>query len=198
MSTATAPRTVTLLGHQGTVQWPVSLADIIGAEAVEAEAGNNLLYRGVLPKLRKAHIEGLSAATQLKVRSLDPEGKKFPTDQKAEADLLAQFVANGGTEAEFNAIADKVAREVMAAVDVPATLRSLGTGQIGEAWLEAADDLIAKVQAERGGDFTRFVAAMRTKVPTATLDDDTNPSRENVASILKAYDKAKRAEDIQY
>lgn len=199
MSTiSTAPRSVTLLGHTTTCQWPVSLAEVIGAEAVEAEASNNVLYRGILPKARKAHIEALSAATGLKVRPLDAEGKKFPTDQKAESDLLAQYVEAGGTEAEFNAIADRTAREVMAGLDVVATLRSLGSGQIGEAWLEQADELIAKVQTERGGDFSRFIAAMRTKVPTAALDDDSNPSRECVAQILKAYDKAKRAEEIAY
>jgi hypothetical protein len=195
---ATITRQVTLLGHPALVQWPVSLAEIIGQEAVEQEAGNNLLYRGILPKCRKTFIEALSKELGLKVRPLDPEGKKFPTDQKAESDLLAQFIAAGGEEAAFNAVSDRLAKEVMSSVDVAATLRSLGSGQIGEQWLDAADDLIAKVQAERGGDFSRFLAAMRSKVPTATLDDESNPSRENIGSILKAYDKAKRAEDIQY
>jgi hypothetical protein len=180
------------------MQVPASLAEVIGAEAVEQEAFSNLLYRGILPKLRKAHIEQLSATLGIKVRSLDPEGKKFPTDLKAENDLLAQWIEAGQDEPSFNAAADKIAKELLASTDVAATLRSLGTGVIGESWLEAADQLMAKVAAERDGDYSRFVSAMRTKVPSATLDDDASPSRECVAGILKAYDKAKRAEDIAY
>lgn len=198
MSAEIAPRQVTLLGHTGTVQWPLVLASIIGEAAVEAEASANLLYRGILPKLRKQFIEALAAKLELKVRPLDAEGKKFPTDQKAENDLLAQYVEAGGDATQFKVTADNIARDILASCDVAATLRTLGSGQIGESWLEAADELITRVQEERGGDFTRFVAAMRVKVPTATLDDDNAPSRECVAQILKAYDKAKRAEEIQY
>lgn len=198
MSTATAPRNVTVLGFQTVVAWPLVLAEIIGAEAVEAEASANILYRGILPKLRKTVVENLSKELGLSVRALDAEGKKFPTDQKAITDLLAQFIEAGGEEAAFNATASRIAREAAQSIDVPATLRSLGTGQLSESWLEAADELIAKVQQERGGDYSRFLVAMRSKVPTAALDDDTNPSRECIGQILKAYDKAKRAEEIAY
>ncbi len=193
-----APRKMTLLGHEGIAQWPVSLAAVIGAEAVEAEAAANITYRSILPKLRKQFIEKLEAAVGLKVRPLDAEGKKFPTDQKAENDLLAQWVEGGNDAAAFKAKADVLASTIFAEADIVALLRSSGSGQIGEAWLEAADELMARVQEARGGDYSRFLAHMRTKVPTAALDDESNPSRENVAQLLKAFDKAKRAEETVY
>lgn len=193
-------RSVSLLAHEGTLNVPTPLAEIIGQEAVEQEAFNNLLYRGILPKLRKEFIAKLSAELGLKVRPLDPEGKKFPTDAKAEADLLDQYLAiEGNTEAAFTVKADKIAAEIFSACDVASILRNLGTGgSIGTQWLEAADQLMVKVQTERDGDYSRFLGAMRTKVPQAALDDETSPSRECIASILKAYDKAKRAEEISY
>lgn len=203
-----APRDIAILGHEGRTQWPVNLGDVIGAAQVETEATNNLLYRSIYPKLRKLHIEALVEATGLKLRATDAEGKKFPTDQKAENDLRDQFVeravADGSAPdaaaaaAQFKLVAQKCATKVIADADMVALLRSIGQSTLSEAWLEQADDLIARVNEDRGGDFSRFVAAMRTKVPNAALDDEANPSRESVGQLLKAYDKAKRAEEIQY
>lgn len=193
-------RPVSLLSHEGTLSVPSPLADVIGAEAVETEAFNNLLYRGILPKLRKQFIAALAAATGLSVQPLPgTDGKKFPTDAKAEADLLKQWLDAGKSEAEFTVLGDQIASKVFSECDVVATLKSLGSGgAIGKDWLEAADQLQVKVQTERDGDYSRFIAAMRSKVPTATLDDDSSPSRECIALILKAYDKALRAESVAY
>ncbi len=197
---ATILRSVSLLSHEGTMSVPTPLADVIGAEAVETEAFNNLLYRGILPKLRKQFISELSKETGLQVQPLPgSDGKKFPTDAKAEADLLKQWLAADKAEAEFNVIGDRIAAKLFSDCDVTAMLKSLGSGgTIGKDWLEAADTLMVKVNTERDGDYSRFLAAMRAKVPTATLDDEASPSRECVASILKAYDKALKAEAIAY
>lgn len=145
-------------------------------------AVENFGYRGFATPVRRAILKALEGA-----------GHK-PADNEASDKFAERLIAEGKyTAASFQELVDNaIAKEN---ITFESLLGASGTSRaaVGEQWITQAEAYKAKWDAGESSP-ERFLAAVQKKVPGATLADPTDMTA--VGALIRAYDKAKKDEEL--
>ncbi len=153
-----------------------------------SDAVDNVIYRNYLSNLRPEIVKAAEKEFGIPRKSEKVGDSEIFEKDKTFIDRLVKV--EGVSQPALNELAQRVADSRPFSVQP-----SVSGGRIAKRYLDQADEVIAHVDNNAEGDYTKFIANITARNPgfLFTLDADGAPSRESIGHALKTEeDRAKR------